>query len=349
MKVIKLFNGVCKYLIISSFMLIGFGAMAHPEGIPLTVELKKELRFKHAVNPSNSLSISNSFGDVNVKIGSSEQLNVEVKIRVNAINNELAEKILQKINVLKTLQNQEIAIKTVLEELGKYANQDPNVKFEINYLVVLPAYMPLKINNKFGTVNLPTMKAPLTLNLDNCQLAGNHILNEKSNLNFNFVKADVQNLIGANLNANYAKIKMGNLKNVKIVDHHSVISAQTAENLEGIFNYTKGVIDKISDKAKMEFNYSTDLKLEAIDEDMESINITSNYSDIDLPISNCDFDIKTLNGKLYVAPQKQVFFNKRPANVNKNIHIYSGQVGDSKSQKTKIIVISNNGDVKLDD
>jgi hypothetical protein len=347
-------------LFISLFSCIFLEAKAFEDPEVLTLEIKKNYSFNYATLPGSSLEINNKFGNVTVQFGPARAIHVEVDIIVNAVNKSLAEMVMDQINIEGSKSSSVVKIQTVLEDLERLTRRDTKVKYEINYTVTMPANMPLTLSNSFGKVIIPAFSAPLSLNLNHCNLIADDVLHSSSKLNLNYGKAQMQVLNGTDIVANYTSFSAQEMKHVFIVDHHSDLKAKIIEDMKGTLNYSSGVFDMVKDGLKLKLNYTKNFKLEQIDSQIKNVEIVSNFSDIALPLSktfNGGFNIKTLNGTFFIDPDMLIKFQKNTQTDNTRsgkpqaaLNVYQGNIGkNSNDNLPKIIVISNYGDVKIKD
>jgi hypothetical protein len=315
--------------LIVSILCIGF-ADAHES--PL-IEKRKEFNFNYTSAGIEKLEITNQFGDVKVYFTTQKSITINVQVTANAPNSVQLEEFLESINVNGTRNNDVIKVFTSLRKENynmKSWNKDKNSSFKIDYSVYIPKNLELTISNSFGEVSLPDFSAPLTLNLNYSTLQAAKISNPDSKINLNYGVANIKALLGGDFNSNLT---------------------------EGVMNYSGGVFGNIKEAVKLNVNYSKNFRIENIDEKVKKLEIFSNYSNIDLPIGekfNGVFDIKTSHGTFWVDPALIVHFfrnsetdGKKSGYKPKTSNTYQGKIGTTSNTDTKILIISNFGDVKI--
>jgi hypothetical protein len=348
-----------KLVLIFIFTTLAFLANAHVDPDVLSLELKKELNFNYSIKNENLVVLENKFGNVRVKFGSAKMLRIEADIIVNASNKTLADQVMEQIKIVSNSDGNEIRTQTILNNLERQSHKDPKVKFEINYLITMPSNMALELSNSFGEVILPTFSAPLTLNLNFCNLSADNVTNADSKMRLNYGQANFGKLSGTDVKANFTTFSADELKNVLFVDNHSELKAKILEDVKGTFNYSHGVFDNVKEGLKLKLNYAQNLKLEHIDENIKNLEIISNFSDVALPLSkkfNGSFSIKTLNGTFFIDPDMLINFQKNTRTDNAksgktptSANVYQGSIGKITNGPVKILIISNYGDVKIND
>lgn len=343
------------YLIVS-VLCISF-ADAHES--PL-IEKRKEFNFNYSSGGVEKLEIVNQFGDVKVYFTNQKSINVNVQVTANAPTAGQLEEFIESINVNGTKNNDVVKVYTSIRKENynmKSWNKDKNSSFKIDYNVYIPKNLELTISNSFGEVTLPEFTAPLALNLNYCTLNADKITNANSSINLNYGVAHIKALLGGDINSNFTAVNMGEMRNVNMKNNHGSLKAKYLEDIEGVMNYSGGVFGNIKEAVKLNINYSKNFRIENIDEKVKKLEIFSNYSNIDLPISekfNGVFDIKTSHGTFYVDPALMVHFFKNSETDGKKSgykpkisNSYQGKIGTTTNTDTKILIISNFGDVKI--
>jgi hypothetical protein len=334
-------------------------AFADAHESPL-IEKKKEFTFNYSTTGVEKLEIVNQFGDVKVYYTNQKNINVNVQVTANAPTSGQLDDFIESINVNGTRNNDVVKVSTSLRKENynmKSWNKDKNSSFKIDYSVYIPKNLELSISNSFGEVVLPDFSAPLTLNLNYCTLQAAKISNPDSKINLNYGVAHIKALLGGDINSNFTAVNMGEMRNVSMKNNHGSLKAKYLEDIEGVMNYSGGVFGNIKEAVKLNVNFSKNFTIENIDEKVKKLEIFSNYSNIDLPISqkfNGVFDIKTSHGSFWVDPSLMVHFfknsetdGKQSGYKSRNSNSYQGKFGTTNNTETKILIISNFGDVKI--
>jgi hypothetical protein len=323
-------------------------------------EKRKEYNFEYSTSGVRKLEISNQFGEVKILFWDKKRIQASVHVIANAPNEALSKEFLASVKIIGNRKDNLVLVKTEIQKDGfnlKRLNSDKSTNIRIDYLVYMPNNMELELSNSFGEVSLPAFIAPLSLNLNYCTLKADKISNKLSNINLNYGKANIKSLLGGEINSNFTAVNMGEVKNVYLKNNHGSFKAKYLEDIDGTLNYSGGFFENIKEAVKLKVNFSNDLKITNIDENVKNLEIFSNYSDISLPISqkfSGFFDIKTNHGNFWVDPSLVIHFIK---NSEKDIHkpgfkprtsnIYQGTIGVNKNTESKIIIISNYGDIKI--
>ncbi|WP_255071091.1 hypothetical protein [Lacihabitans sp. LS3-19] len=324
------------------------------------IEKRKDYNFEYSTSGVSKLEITNQFGEVKVMFWNQNKIQTTVHVIANAPNNVLLNDFISSVKINGNRKNSIVSIKTEIQKTDfnlKKLNTDKNTNFKIDYLVFMPNNLELCLTNSFGEVTLPEFTAPLSLNLNYCTLKADKISNKLSNINLNYGKANIKSLLGGEINSNFTAVSMGEVRNVNLKNNNGSFKAKYLEDIDGILNYSGGVFENIKEAVKLKVNFSNDLKINNIDEKVKNLEIFSNYSNISLPISekfNGIFDIKTNHGNFWVDPSLVIHFiknsetdNQKPGFKTRTSNAYQGTIGSNKNSESKIIIISNYGDVKI--
>ncbi|MGL4631004.1 MAG: hypothetical protein ACRCVT_07340 [Leadbetterella sp.] len=316
-------------------------------------EKTKEFKFNAKLSGNEKLEICNKFGNVHVRFGSTKQVSITVEIIVKSNNESIVEQSVDQMQPEFKNKNGTISVRTCFDFYKKYCNKES--KMQINYEIVMPDFMPLNLSNSHGDVELPSFKAPLSLNLDYCNLKFEKVTSETSNIKLNFCKVKFDELNGGSLSSNYGKIQGNKIQNVVINDNYGNIQVKTVSDIDGSLNYTKGNFDRVFDDIKFNLNYSNNITIDEIDKHIKSFMLISNYSNINLPINNEFRALVDAKGKYCnfpLNPEVNFMYNgdnskqqKKPNGEN----TFKATIGSTNQTQSKITIICTYGRVKLGD
>src|SRR5690606_10586096 len=135
-----------------------------PEAEVYTYKSEKRKTFDktYKVSKSDVLNIDNKFGSVHVNTWNRSEIQVKVDIISRANSDQVAQEMLNKINVTDNRSGNNIVVRT---EMGSMNSKSGHQSFEINYTVNMPADNNLMVKNSFGNVYLPDMKGKVDLHV----------------------------------------------------------------------------------------------------------------------------------------------------------------------------------------
>jgi hypothetical protein len=324
---------------------------------PIFISKTKSYKFEYSVSENDKLNVKNKYGNIKVIFWNKNMVSAQVTVSASAPSQDLLNKYLDQISIESSKVGSEINIFSIIN-LRSHSAQNNNTKlesnFKINYTIYIPDYLPINISNSFGEVELPDFMAPISLNLNHSDLKGKIIANNLSSINANFGSIDLKAMKGGRLNSNFTDVKISELKNITLNNNHGNLKVDNVSELNGILNYSKGYLGGIGEMIKLKMNYTDDFEIKNIKESIKNLEIQSNFSDLKLPVGhgfNGNFDIKTTHGSLSIRPDLPVRFSRNTSdekrNTSNSIKTYQGKLGTSNTSKSKIIVISNYGDIKI--
>ena len=171
-------------------------------------EFVKTKSFSKSYNlSSDKVSIQNSFGSVEIKTWSKNEVKVDVAIEVSSNVETLAQKIIDGININSGSSNG-VWFKT--ENKGTNNNNGEKSTMSIDYVVYLPASNPLKVSNEFGKTIIPDYSGEVELTSKFGSLTTGTLSNNKS-ISVEFGKANLGSVANGNVTVKYSKAVLGKL------------------------------------------------------------------------------------------------------------------------------------------
>ena len=240
------------------------------------INKEKTISKTFEVNNDALLSVTNSYGNVNVYLWDENKIAIQVQIKVSGNNDKKVTDRLNDIEVSFEATSNKVA--AITEINGKNWQGNNNLSYEINYVVKIPKNGNVDLNNKYGNISIDKLNGNLALN---CKYGSLFLgqLNGKSN---NVVIAYSQNstitsVDKLNLNSQYSEVEIQKGNQINIDGNYNTFEFQSVGSLNMSSNYTK-LKTTTTSKSVISGNYLT-LKLGEIG---NSTTIKSNYSDIQL-------------------------------------------------------------------
>ncbi|HTK20172.1 MAG TPA: hypothetical protein VL442_11680 [Mucilaginibacter sp.] len=296
------------------------------------------------VSGNDMLQINNEYGQVVVNTWDKNEFKVEVEIKAHANSDAEAQKLLNGVKIDLQKENNNgtvIAFRTNIDPAveswkiqgGNYDDQNGTMtsehKLVITYRIYMPLRNPLKIDNQFGDIILPSLEGKLNINNIYGSLTAKSITN-----NGNVIKIKYGNVTIENLSASDLNLSVGSL-NAKSVDH-----------LNANISYSPVRIGRLINLVNINLKYKT-LQIVDIDKDFKSIQINSIFAPVKIklgPEVNADFDV-TVRYTNFIHKSGVSVTSKAPANntrfnQQKN---YQGHIGNGNTDKL-IIINADYGD-----
>jgi hypothetical protein len=218
--------------------------------ISAQVELYKRIEQEFKVDAGKLLDIKSSFGKIHVNNWDKNEFKVVIDIRAESSTDARAQKLLDRIDINITENNNSVIFQTILDG----SNSKGSEEFEVVYTVNMPTINPLKIKHSFGDVFLDNRQGLTqtdvsygagTINAE-VQFSGFTIekLNESIVMNSKYVSGFEINSLSSkfslvDLNGDFGSFKIRLENNVKA-------------NFEGYFSFA----DLKNSGVDIDFNYS---------------------------------------------------------------------------------------------
>lgn len=228
------------------------------------------------VNNDALLSVTNSYGNVNLYLWDENKISIQVQIKVSGNNEKKVADRLNDIDINFAATSNKVA--AITEINGKNWQGNNNLSYEINYVVKVPKNGNVDLHNKYGNVSIDKLNGNLAIN----SKYGSILLGQLNGKSNNIIIAYSQNstitsVDKLNLNSQYSEVEIQKGNQINIDGNYNTFEFQSVGSLNLSSNYSKLKTTTIS-KSVINGNYLT-LKLGEIG---NSTTIKSNYSDIQL-------------------------------------------------------------------
>ncbi len=312
------------------------------------IEKTKQFSLTFDARNMVQVNVTNQFGNVKVIHWDKKTIQVEVTVKANAVNNTLVNRYLDNIDIKNNVRNNVLVLQTWMANSALIQTRDPKTSYcTVDYVIQMPAHIPLQVNNSFGDVELPAFYAPLQVSIQHGNLKAPVINNIKSNVNMRFSTAEIRELIGATLNSVNSDINIYTAKNADLHFEKGVLIAENLENIKGILKYSKSVLNNLGEEIELNVSFTNDLQLGHLNADLKKLMINTNYSDILLPSFNGLLNVQTTNGQFFIGQGVDAKIKKDVGKSHGNTKYFDAVIGEDDTPKKVIIIKANNGDVRL--
>ena len=212
------------------------------------------------------------------------------------------------ISALKTM----ITAQTMITNSSFYNNGNNN-SFEINYVIKIPKNGTVKLNNKYGDIFSSDLNGNANVDCKYGKIALGKLNGNKNDIILGYCpNSSIDFLKNGAVNAKYSGLKINQATKLNLVSDYTDVSVTDCQNISYICKYGKLKFQKINSivgngnyltinigellgNLKLETNYSN-VTIEKISENANSINIASGYSDLKIGYDinfAFDFDLST--------------------------------------------------------
>ena len=223
-----------------------------------TEELSKTVEKTIQVNKEAVLKISNQFGKIDLINHDKNEVDIFVKITVEASNAEKAQKKLDQIKIQINGSMSSVDIKTILEKGSNF-----NGSFSIDYTIKAPASMNLTLNNQFGDVFIGEWTGQTNINVEYGSLTIAKLTGDNNEVDLQFSKGSIGLINKGNVKLAYVdRFNLDKSKDLNVRSSFSKIDIETIEHLECHSEYD-GI--EVGDVNRMEIDASfSSLKIEKL-------------------------------------------------------------------------------------
>lgn len=268
---------------------------------------KMNLSREFPANRETTLDIENKYGKIQVISWDQDRVVIDVEIQVTESSQSKLKKLKEDISIDFTGTTSYIIVKSKFKsESGRLASELKNVghtlsgsnkHVEISYLVKVPPYMNVVLNNKFGDIYLDDHNGDVEIVLSNGALKANR-LEGNANISLNFGTAMIETLGSATVNMSYSDLTLSEASQLDITSKSSKLNADSinvlkinsrrdklffkkVEYLYGESNFTEIWIYDFVREADLDLKYGK-LTIEHILPDFSKVSLKSEFTDISL-------------------------------------------------------------------
>jgi hypothetical protein len=325
------------------------------------------------VSNETTLEVSNKYGTIQITPWDKDSACIRAEIKAVANDRSKLSKMFEGIDVKITGSNFLVRarteftsnINTLFESFkgmtSKIISYDSHI--EINYYISIPEYLNLKIDNKYGDVYMENSKGEFRMTISNGSFKAN-ALGKNSSINMIFCDARINSIVSASIEASFSEVSIGETEDLSLNSISSRYDIRKAGMIRGESKRDKFFIENIG--SLQGNSYFTDYKLsnlskeinlttrygsfnaDFIEKGFESINISSNLSDVTLKFdqgSSYNLEIRRTNAFL-VLPDKSIKSQEKALNEDKKEFVTTGSVGRIPG-KAKVKIDANRGNIYI--
>ncbi len=249
---------------------------------------EKTISKTYSVNDDAQVNITNSYGNVNVYLWDESKISIQVNIKVSGSNEK---KINERINTIDVDFNATLSKVSAKTIFTTKEWKSSNISYEINYTVKIPRNGSIDLTNKYGNISVEKLYGSSDITCHYGSIILGQFNNKNNNISIAYSSNSSINTIDKlNLESQYSDVDFQKVNSINIDGNYNTFNFQNIGGLNLSSNYTKVKANSIQ-KIAIDGNYLT-LKLGEIG---NTINISSNYSDIQFSASN-KTDAIAING-----------------------------------------------------
>lgn len=310
----------------SLLLLIPLFAFVVKEGERVEKKINREFN----IQPNGYIVLQNTNGDLDIAIGESDQVKINVTISVVASSTKQAQEKLDHINVNFEEGNNRVQAKTDIGASSGWLSwfNFGKTEMKINYQVLVPADVYLDLCNKYGDIYVESSNRDVkiemayghirlgdlnsNLKLDMSNSEGNISQIKDGDITMSHSNLEMEDGHDVTMNNKYTDLKAGSLHklNMKSVSgnlhavsveqfeyngKHDDVVLERAINIDAETGYTGIVVEEFEGSGDFDMRYG-DLKIQNIHHGFSKININTSYTGVELdfnPDAAYSVDVET--------------------------------------------------------
>jgi len=255
------------------------------------------------VHADSKVEIENKYGKVQIVTWKKDSVRFEVDLKIYSSNAGKIEKIRNNIDFDFSSTGYYITART---RFGKRYNSlfdgfkkiiPAEDKVTIDYLVMIPDYIDLYVDNKFGDVYVDDISGDFKLVLSNGDLKADH-LRGNTILDLTQCHGRINSLMGAQMNLSYTEIEMersgalditsrsseviiGAAGSLKIQSRRDKYYLSDAGGISGESYFTDLRMDEFRNEINLKMKYGS-LIIGSVQQDFSFLTLSSSFADVDL-------------------------------------------------------------------
>ena len=236
-------------------------------------EVEKRINKEFNVQPESSLAIDNRYGRIDVAIGESNRIKIEVVMKVKAGSEKKAQEALDRISVGISQSGSRVSASTSISSTSGWMSwfDTGNVEMEISYNVLVPADIYMDLKQKYGSVFVETTNRDLRIDLSYGDIRLGDI-NAKLSLEMAYSDGSMSRIKNGDLTLSYSDLEMEDAQSVEIDMKYTDVSmgsAIRANVMTAYGNFRAMDIDELMYRGKYD---------DVVIERVKSIDMESAYS-----------------------------------------------------------------------
>jgi len=275
------------------------------------IEFKKEYHQSFQVNDNVMLTTSNKYGFIKIITSQTNEISIDVLVKIEAENQEKAQKLLDKINIAISGNPQNVSAVTTIAKNSSFK------ELSIDYTITMPISGNIDISNKFGSFYLNELDGSSKIY---CTYGSIDIgkLNSKSNditvkfgdgkvkyahyldylSRYSSVKIERAKLL--NLDAQYGDVRVGEVGRMDLKNQYGDTDLGTIVELTADVQFGDLEIEGIISSIELDSQYG-DTDINFVSKNFEQVNIQSSFGDVDIAFesgSNFELNAKASFGDI---------------------------------------------------
>jgi len=323
-------------------------------------DYQKKFHEEYDISKGATFEISNKFGDIKIENTTADKITIDAEIIVKARSKDKADKIMSKIEVKISQNGNTVSANTEIDNISSN-----NSSFEINYIVLMPAYVNTNLVNKYGNVTINELHGKNSLAVKYGSLNVNKILDgnekplssielgycERSRINefhwgkiaIKYSKLEIGEGKALAISSNYSKLRIGKFSSIVAEAGYDDYNIDNVANLVMTSKYSNIEVNGLTKKLKIDNKYGN-LSIDNIPNGFEQIDVESKYAQINLGLAaNAQYNLNVRTRYADVKYDELKIIERIKEDYGTQLKGYSGVEG----AKATVTIVIEYGEVDL--
>jgi hypothetical protein len=258
-------------------------------------EITRTVNESFTVSSEDHVEIVNKFGNVIIKKWNKDVFSLNIEIKAEGKNESKSQQILDAIEI--EIQDGRPAGGLSIET--KIGQIKGNAGFSVDYEIMMPDKLPMKLHNSFGNIYLGSYSGDLEIVLKYGQLMAEDLENASVRVDFASSKCEIESLLRGNLDLRYSKMEIEDIGDIDIKTQFSELQLENGgqlhlegrygqfefvnvKSLVGNIRFSALEIENLDGFIELTSNHSDGIKLENVSRDFEKIDIDGQFSPVSI-------------------------------------------------------------------
>lgn len=206
-------------------------------------EVEKRINKEFAVQANGSLTVENRYGKIDIAIGETNKIKMEVVVKVKAGSDKKAQETLDRISIDMEQSGNRVSASTNIQSSSGWMSwfDTGNVEMEISYNVLVPLDIYLDLRQKYGSIFVETTNRDLRIDLSYGDLRLGDI-NAKLSLEMAYSDGAMSKIKEGDLLLSYSDLEMEDAGSVEIDMKYTdvVMGSATRANVVTAYSEFRG-------------------------------------------------------------------------------------------------------------
>ena len=313
----------CSFLLLLLLPMLGFAGTKGEEA-------EKKISRQFTTQANGYLDINNRYGDIDIAIGESNKIKIDVLITAEASSLKKAQEAIERVNVTFQESSNRVSAQTEIASNSGWSSwfDTGEANLRINYHVLVPEDIYLSLINKYGNIYVETTSRDLRIDLSYGDIRLGDIKSKLSlkmaygdgtmakiadgDIDLSYSDLEMKDANAVRLEMKYTDLVMGSATRLKLISSYSNLRGKDVSELSYAGKYDDLVFERVKDieaesaysglklgglgtSGRFDMRYG-DLSVGDIERGFAMININTSYTGVILDfLEDASFTIDAQN------------------------------------------------------